>query len=216
MGLYSRYVLPRVIHVTCSGNPITRQRMKIVPRARGQVLEVGIGSGLNLPFYDAERVTAVCGLEPAPELARLAAAPADAAPFGVELVLADAEDIPMDSGRFDTVVLTYTLCTIGKPLAALREIIRVLAPGGRLLFCEHGLAPDAGVRRWQRWANPVWGRLGGGCTLDRDIPNLLRQGGFTIQAMDTMYVPGWRPANFNYWGEAVPSGSRQHPRQRIA
>jgi ubiquinone/menaquinone biosynthesis C-methylase UbiE len=204
MGLYSRYVLPRVVHLSCSGSPIAKQRTKVVPRARGRVLEVGIGSGLNLPFYDPERVSAVCGLEPAPEMARLAEPVAEAAPFDVELVPSGGEEIPLDSGTFDTVVLTYTLCTIEEPLAALREMARVLAPGGRLLFIEHGLAPDADVRRWQRWANPVWKRLGGGCTLDRDIPALLRRGGFTIRAMETMYIPGWRPATYNYWGEAAP------------
>lgn len=205
MGLYQRYVLPRVINVTCSGNPVRRQRMKLIPDARGRVLEVGLGSGLNLPYYDPDRVEGVWGLEPSPEIARLARPAMDAAPFFVEVLHAGAEAIPQEDGRFDTVVVTYTLCSIPDPVPALREIARVLAPGGRLLFCEHGLAPDPDVRRWQRWAGPLWSRLGGGCHMDRDIPALLRDGGFRIDAMDTMYIPGWRPASYNYWGAAHPA-----------
>lgn len=204
MGLYSRYVLPRIVDSTCRGSSTTRQRMKLIPSAMGKVLEVGIGSGLNLPFYDAARVTRVWGLDPSAELAGMAAELAEGVSFDVELVLAGAEEIPLESGSVDTVVVTYTLCTIPEPLPALREMARVLAPGGRLLFCEHGLAPDADVRRWQKRLNRPWRWLGGGCNLDRDIPALIQDGGFRVNGMETMYIPGWRPACFNYWGEAVP------------
>ena len=203
MGLYSRYILPRVIDATCSSGPTTKQRAKLVPEATGDVLEVGIGSGLNLPFYDPDRVGGVWGLDPAPEITRRAAPLAEAAPFDVEMVHAGAEEIPFDDGRFDTVVLTYTLCSIADPVPALREMARVLAPDGRLLFIEHGLAPDPDVRRWQRWINPVWKRLGGGCHLDRDIPALIRAAGFRVDGLETMYIPGWRFASYNYWGAAV-------------
>lgn len=203
MGLYGKYILPRVIDATCGSGPTTRQRQKVVPSASGDVLEVGIGTGLNLPFYDPERVSRVWALDPSEATARRAFPAADAAPFDVEFVYAGAEEIPLESDRFDTVVLTYTLCTIRDPVPALKEMARVLAPGGRLLFCEHGLAPDAGVRRWQRWANPVWRRLGGGCNLGRDIPSLIRAGGFQLRSLETMYIPGWRPATYNYWGVAA-------------
>lgn len=204
MGLYARYVLPRVIHLACRAKPTMRQRQKLVPSARGRVLEVGIGSGLNLPFYDPASVTGVWGLDPSSELTEMASDAAGRVPFDVEFVSAGAEEIPLGSDAFDTVVLTYTLCTITDTPSALREIARVLKPGGELLFCEHGLAPDAGVRRWQNGVNPIWRRLGGGCNLNRDIPGLIEHGGFEISGMETMYIPGWRPASFNYWGSAVP------------
>lgn len=205
MGLYSRFVLPKVIHLACSSKPTMRQRKKIVPSARGRVLEVGIGSGLNLPFYDGDSVERVFGLDPSPEITRMAAEAAGRAPFQVEFLVAGGEEIPLDAGDVDTVVVTYTLCTIPKVVSALREMARVLAPGGRLLFCEHGLAPDDDVRRWQNRIDPLWGRIGGGCHLNRDIPALLIEGGLEIESIETMYLPGWRPATFNYWGSAKPS-----------
>jgi ubiquinone/menaquinone biosynthesis C-methylase UbiE len=203
MGLYSRYVLPRVVHLTCGAKPNMRQRQKIVPTAKGKVLEVGVGTGLNLPFYDPESVSKVWGLDPSPEMTALASDAAQRVPFDVEFISAGAEEIPLDSASFDTVLLTYTLCTIPEAEVALREMARVLQPGGQLLFCEHGAAPDAGVRRWQDRLNPIWKRLGGGCHLNREIPELIRRGGFEITRMEMMYIPGWRPASFNYWGGAV-------------
>ena len=203
MGLYRKYVLPRVVHLACSARPKMRQREKLVPLASGRVLEVGMGSGLNLPFYDARRVTKVWGLEPSPEMSKMASAAVEAVAFDVEFVSAGGEQIPLDSESFDTVLMTFTLCTIPDAERALREIARVLKRGGQLLFCEHGAAPDAGVRRWQNRINPLWRRLAGGCHLNRDIPGLIRRGGFEITRMDTMYIPGWRPASFNYWGAAA-------------
>ena len=203
MGLYGKYVLPRVVHLACSARPKMRQREKLVPLASGRVLEVGMGSGLNLPFYDARRVTKVWGLEPSPEMSKMASAAVEAVAFDVEFVSAGGEQIPLDSESFDTVLMTFTLCTIPDTERALREIARVLKRGGQLLFCEHGAAPDAGVRRWQNRINPLWRRLAGGCHLNRDIPGLIRRGGFEITRMDTMYIPGWRPASFNYWGAAA-------------
>lgn len=205
MGLYSRYILPHIVDAACGASSIMRQRMKLVPLARGRILEVGIGSGRNLGFYDPSRVMKVWGLDPSSEMVNMARGPARDVPFEVEFLLAGSEEIPLETGSVDTVMLTYTLCTIPDGVSALREMARVLAPGGKLLFCEHGLAPDPGVRRWQRWANPVWRRVGGGCNLDRDVPALLRQGGFDVQGLETMYIPGWRPAAFNYWGAAVPA-----------
>ena len=186
-----------------------RQREKLVPLASGRVLEVGMGSGLNLPFYDVRRVRKVWGLEPSPEMSKMASAAAEAVAFDVEFVSAGGEQIPLDSESFDTVLMTFTLCTIPDAERALREIARVLKRGGQLLFCEHGAAPDAGVLRWQNRINPLWRQLAGGCHLNRDIPGLIRHGGFEITRMDTMYIPGWRPASFNYWGTAGhPCGER--------
>ena len=209
MGLYSKYVLPRVVHLACSARPKMRQREKLVPLASGRVLEVGMGSGLNLSFYDARRVTKVWGLEPSPEMSKMASAAVEAVAFDVEFVSAGGEQIPLDSESFDTALMTFTLCTIPDAERALREIARVLKRGGQLLSCEHGAAPDAGVRRWQNRIDPLWRRLAGGCHLNRDIPGLIRRGGFEITRMDTMYIPGWRPASFNYWGTAGhPCGER--------
>jgi ubiquinone/menaquinone biosynthesis C-methylase UbiE len=202
MGIYREHVLPHLVHFACGLKPIMRQREKVVPLAQGCVLEVGVGSGLNLAYYDARKVSKVIGLDPSPEMTRKAARSARRVPIEVEFVNAPAESIPLASGSVDTALVTYALCTIAETGPALREIGRVLRPGGRLVFCEHGLAPDANVRKWQNRITPVWKRLAGGCHLNRDIPALIEQGGFRILSMETMYLPGWRPASFNCWGIA--------------
>jgi SAM-dependent methyltransferase len=204
MGLYSRYVLPRVVHFTCGLKPNMRQREKVVPCARGRVLEIGIGSGLNLPYYDSAKVSKVWGLDPSPEMTQMAKRTAGSLPFEVEFIGLPGDEIPLEDNSVDTVVVTYTLCTIPDTTPALLQMSRVLRPGGELIFCEHGAAPDASVRRWQNRLNPIWKRLGGGCNLNRPIPVLIEAGGFRIKSLDTMYVPGWRPASFNYWGTAIP------------
>ena len=203
MGFYSKYILPKVVHVTCSMKPNMRQREKVVPLAHGRVLEIGIGSGLNLPYYDASNVTKVWGLEPSPDMTRMAERAARAVPFDVEFIGLPGEEIPLEDDSVDTVLITYTLCTIPDTQPALRQMARVLKPGGKLTFCEHGAAPDPSVRRWQDRINPIWKRLGGGCHLNRAIPELIEEGGFRITGMETMYIPGWRPASFNYWGAAT-------------
>ena len=203
MGLYAKYILPRAVHFLCSAKPIKRQREKIVPLAEGRVLEVGIGSGLNLPFYATGKVQHVWGLDPSKESWALAQQAGVQAEVDVEFIEATAEKIPLEDGRADTVLVTYTLCSIPDILPALEEMRRVLKPAGRLIFCEHGTAPDKAVERWQNRLNPMWKRLSGGCNLNLPIPSLLKQAGFRIQAMDTMYIPGWKPACFNYWGTAV-------------
>lgn len=205
MGLYSRYVLPRVVHLTCGSRPTMRQREKIVPRASGRVLEIGLGSGLNLPYYDPALVTELVGLDPSPEITDLASDALEDVEFVARVVESGAEDIPLEDDSFDTLVMTYTLCSIPDPIPAVREMARVLTPDGRLLFCEHGAAPDASVRRWQDRVDPLWRRLGGGCRLNRAIPDLIEAGGFTVSEVETMYIPGWRPACYNYWGTAVRS-----------
>jgi ubiquinone/menaquinone biosynthesis C-methylase UbiE len=204
MGLYGRYILPRVVHFTCGLEPTRRQREKVVPLARGRVLEIGIGSGLNLPYYDAAKVSKVWGLDPSPGMTRMARRAAASLPFEVEFIGSPGDEIPLEDNSIDTVVVTYTLCTISDTTPVLRQASRVLRPGGELIFCEHGAAPDASVRQWQDRLNPIWKRLGGGCNLNRPIPTIIEAGGFRIKNLNTMYIPGWRPASFNFWGIAAP------------
>lgn len=202
MGFYQRYLLPRIVTFTCGLKPMLKQREKIVPLAEGRVLEIGIGSGLNLPFYTPGRVKHLWGLDPSQEMWALAKKRLGILDFDVEFIESPAESIPLDSGSADTVLITYTLCTIPDVHSALKEAGRVLRSDGRLLFCEHGLAPDESVRRWQNRVNPLWKAIGGGCNLNRAIPELIEQAGFKIRCVSTMYLPGWKPASFNYWGTA--------------
>ena len=203
MGWYDRYVLPRLIDLSCGTRPAMRQREKVIPRARGRVLELGIGSGLNLPYYDPDRVQRVFGLDPSTELWSLAQTRVADSPLELDFLEAGAEAVPLADNSVDTVVATYTLCTLPDVAVALAEVRRVLRPRGEFVFCEHGAAPDDSVRRWQNRLNPAWRRLAGGCHLNRDIPLLLDEAGFRIGDLDTMYLPGWRPATFNYWGVAT-------------
>jgi len=179
-----------------------KQRKKLIPRATGRVLEIGIGSGLNIPFYDAKKVDHLWGIDPSPEMWSIARKNARENHLDAEFMEASAESIPIENHAADTVVMTYTLCTIADVHAALGEIRRVLKPEGKLLFCEHGEAPDENVKLWQRRLNPIWGKLGGGCHLNRPIPRLLEECGFSSDDLQTMYIPGWKPASFNYWGSA--------------
>ena len=202
MNIYEKYLLPRIVNFACGLKPTMKQREKVVPLAEGRVLEIGIGSGLNLPFYTSSKVKHLWGLDPSRETWALARDKYRQFGFDVEFIEASAEDIPLDRGSADTVLVTYTLCTIPDAIAALKEARRVLKPGGSLLFCEHGRAPDESVLRWQNRINPLWKRIGGGCNLNRPIPELIERAGFRIRNMDTMYIPGWKPASFNYWGAA--------------
>ncbi|MFZ3126418.1 MAG: methyltransferase domain-containing protein [Rhodoferax sp.] len=201
---YERHILPSALDYACGLPMIGRQRQLVVPLAQGRVLEVGIGTGLNMPYYDKRRVTRITGLDPALQLHPLARERIAQAGLDVELVGLSAEQIPRPDASFDTVLVTYTLCTIADPVAALREMRRVLAPGGRLLYCEHGRAPDASVRRWQERLQPLWGKLAGGCHLGRDMAALLQETGFALDDAHTRYLPGPRPFTFHYWGVALP------------
>lgn len=200
--LYERLMLPRLVQLACGTRAITRQRSVWMTRARGTVLEVGFGSGLNVPHYPPARVKELVGLEPSEGMTRLAGRVLPAAPFPVRLLAAEAESIPLDSESVDTVVLTWTLCSVEQPEAALAEIRRVLRRRGRLVFCEHGASPDESVRRWQDRLTPVWSRLAGGCHLNRDAPALIRGAGFEMVVLESKYLPGWKPAAWNTAGFA--------------
>lgn len=202
MGLYNKYLLPKVIDWTCKQKPNMYQRKKVVPLATGEVLEIGIGSGLNLAIYDKENVKRLTAIDPSEEIWNKNIVDTQKLPFAFNFIKAFAENIPADSNSFDSVVITYTLCTIPDTTKALEEIRRVLKPNGKLIYCEHGKAPDKSIRRWQNFANPLWKRLSGGCNLNRDIPLIIEENGFKTRDMETMYIPGWRPASFNYWGTA--------------
>jgi SAM-dependent methyltransferase len=202
MGLYARFLLPKIVDFTCGTKPCMRQRAKVVPSALGNVLEIGFGSGWNLPFYDKTRVRRVWALDPSRELWALAAKRVRCADFPVDFLEASAEEIPLPDGSADTVLMTFALCTVPDVSRALREMARVLKPGGELVFSEHGLAPDENVRRWQNRLNPIWNAFSGGCHLNRPIPFLLEEGGFRLRNLSSMYLPGWRPASFTYWGRA--------------
>ena len=203
MGLYNKYVLPRVLNCTCGSKPINYQRKKVVPLAKGLVLDVGIGSGLNIPFYDMTKIDKVIGLDPSVELNGLAIDVAEENNVDVDFMLCGAEDIPLPDNHVDTVLITYTMCTIPEVIEANKEMLRVLKPDGRLIFCEHGLAPDPKVAKWQSRIDPIWGKIAGGCHLNRNIPELITSAGFEIENMEQMYLPSTpRFAGYNYWGSA--------------
>ena len=204
MSFYERHVLPRFINCACGSKPIMKQREKVVPRAAGVVLEIGIGTGLNLPYYQTDNIEKLIGLDPSEESWELAGKRAEALDVPIEFIGLPGEQIPLEDDSVDTVLVTYSLCTIPDPVSALKGMSRVLKPGGSLLFCEHGLAPDPEVVKWQDRINPIWSKIAGGCNLHRDIPALLGQGGFSVGEMESMYLPSTpRFAGFNYWGTAT-------------
>jgi ubiquinone/menaquinone biosynthesis C-methylase UbiE len=169
MSFYEDRILPSLINLACTSKPTRKQREKIVPRAYGDVLEIGFGGGLNLPHYDRDKVRRVFGLEPSAGMRRSAAENIAASELDVELIDLPGEDIPLDDNSVDSVLVTYTLCTIPDVVTALRGMRRVLKPNGYLFYCEHGKAPDRNVHKWQRRLNGGWQRLSGGCNMDRDI-----------------------------------------------
>lgn len=203
VGFYESKVLPKILDMAMSVRPVMRQRAKVVPLAHGRVLEVGIGSGLNLSFYDKTKVDRVLGLDPSPELQVMARKRAEEAGIEVDWLALSSEKIPLPDASVDSIVITYTMCTIPDVHAALLEMGRVLKNEGRLHFSEHGLAPDESVRRWQHRINPVWKLIAGGCNLNRSVPVMLENAGFRLEDVGTIYLPGLRPLTFNTWGTAA-------------
>jgi ubiquinone/menaquinone biosynthesis C-methylase UbiE len=201
MGFYSDIILPRLCNFAMRNRQLVPFRERVIGAAEGRVLEIGVGSGLNLPFYRPP-VREVLALEPAPRLVSMARSASHSMP--VNFLEASAEAIPLDEHSVDTVVTTWTLCTIPQAATALAEMRRVLRPGGKLLFVEHGLAPDEGVRRWQDRLTPAWRRFSGGCHLNRPIRSMIEGAGFRIERIDTGYIPGPKPMTFMYEGSARP------------
>jgi len=206
MAFYNRVILPNLIGTACKQSPIMKQRAKIVPEASGIVAEIGMGAAPNLPLYDPARIKAVIGIEPNKGLRKKATRLIAAQDLPVELVDGVAENLPLDTDSIDTVVLTYTLCSLPDVSGAMSEIRRVLKPGGRLLFCEHGAAPDAGVLKWQRRIEPVWKIIGGGCHLARPIDRMIEAGGFAFEKLDASYMPkSPKITAYDYIGAAKPA-----------
>jgi ubiquinone/menaquinone biosynthesis C-methylase UbiE len=202
MGLYAKYLLPHIIDLAMRNEETARLRAGWVPLARGEVLEVGIGSGLNLPFYSSD-VQRIYGVDPSVELQRIARGRVVAAPMEVEFLSRSAEEpLPLADASIDTVVTTWTLCSIANAPKALREMKRVLKATGRLIFLEHGRAPDAGVADWQERITPLWKNITGGCHLNRKIDDLITAAGFQITELKTFYVRGPRPMTYTYQGVA--------------
>ncbi len=203
MGIYQDHVLPCLIHLTMRQRILAAYRSRVVPAAEGRVLEIGVGSGLNLPFY-TETVQRVIGLDPSARLLSMARKVLPRVAPPVEFVEGSAEALPLEATSVDTVVTTWTMCSIPDLQRALHEMRRVLKPGGRLLFVEHGRAPDANVRWWQDTLTPAWKRIGGGCHLNRAIATLIETAGFDLERLETGYMRGPKPMTFMYEGRARP------------
>ena len=202
MGFYNKYILPKIINAGCGTKPIRKQREKVLPLCKGIVLEIGCGSGLNFSFYEENNIDKLYALEPDKEMLRQAVSVVKEVNFPITFLETGAEKIPLEDDSIDTALLTYTLCTIPDPLAALLEIRRVLKKGGKLVFCEHGMAPENNVKKMQNFINSFF-LFVGGCNLNRDIPSLIKDAGFLVDNLETMYLPKtpkW--FGYNYWGSA--------------
>ena len=206
MNWYDQHILPWLIDFGCGLPMVQAKRRMLVPQARGRVLEIGMGTGRNLPFYDRSKLTQLVGVDPALQMHRLAQQRSAKAGIDVELVGLSAERLPLPDDSFDTVVCTYTLCSIPDPAAALHEVRRVLKPGGQFLFCEHGRSPDPSIASWQQRIEPLWKPLAGGCHLTRDVPMLLRDAGLQAH-VDQGYIRGPRVLSYHYWGQASKNGN---------
>ncbi|PHR92365.1 MAG: SAM-dependent methyltransferase [Robiginitomaculum sp.] len=205
MGFYQRHILPCLLDCACSGKPFRKQREKIVPLAHGNVVEIGIGSGHNLPFYDQSKITKLTGIDPDEYIWKRSRKKRAQFHKPLERLGLSGEDIPLPDHYADTVVVTYSLCTIPDPVKALCEMRRILKPDGQLLFSEHGKAPDVNVQKWQARIDPLWSKISGGCFTGRDIPSFLAQSGFQTTDLQQAYIPGPKALAYNYWGSASPA-----------
>ncbi len=202
MGFYRNHVVPRLVDLAMRHQALLPCRERIIGAAEGRVLEIGVGSGLNLPLY-GPGARSVIAVEPSPKLVRLAARRIPTARAPVELIEGSAEALPLPDASVDTVVTTWTLCSIPDVARALVEVRRVLRPGGSLLFIEHGRAPEPSIMRWQDRLDPLWSRIAGGCHLNRPIDRLLREAGFHLDRLHNFRLPGPRTHTFMYEGRAV-------------
>lgn len=206
MDFYERWILPPLLDLVMRRKDLTRYRRAVVAEARGRVLEIGVGSGLNFGLY-GKQVELIYGIDPSERLLSIAGRRAAASGIPVELLLGSATAIPLAGDAIDTVVMTWTLCSIPDPLAALREMRRVLKPNGNLCFVEHGLSPEPNVERWQHRLTPPWRRIAGGCHLDRKMDDLIRQAGFDLTDLHEEYAPGPRAMSYMYQGCACRNHS---------
>jgi len=205
MGWYEKHVLPKLIEAACNQPPMQKLRARYVPQAIGNVLEIGIGSGLNLCHYSS-KVSSITGLDPSLELTEMASKRAQDVHAPVKMLQISSEEIPVDDASFDSIVCTWTLCSIPNVYRALREMRRVVKPGGKFYFIEHGLAPDHSVQRWQRRIEPLWKIIGGGCHLTRKTDQLIQDAGFDLPELDHAYEPGPKWATYMTHGVAVRPG----------
>ena len=202
-NFYDRNILPRLCNCCCSIGPIEKQRKKIVPSAKGVVLEIGIGTGLNLPFYNKNNVTKIIGLDPSEHLTDVAKVVAEEVDVNLELIHSGAEKINLGDNSVDTVLITYTLCTIPDIKSSISEIKRVIKNNGDFIFCEHGKSPDRCIANIQSFINPIWGIIFGGCNINREIPKIIHDADFKIDSIEQMYLPGTpKFVGYNYWGVA--------------
>ena len=204
MSFYGKRILPHVINCACGLEAVDRQRGKVVPLAQGEVLELGIGTGLNAKHYDAGRVSKVIGIDPSAESWEIAQPNVSQASVNIEYLNGSAEDIPLLNDSIDTAVITFTLCTIPNPARALAEVVRVLRPGGTVVVAEHALSPDESVAKWQNRVNGFWGMLTGGCHINRDIRGLIGATPLSVHQWQSMYLPQTpKIAGYNVWGVAT-------------
>ncbi len=201
---YESRVLPKLLTFLCNTKPNHYQRKKVVPLAIGDVVEIGVGPGLNLQYYNLDTVNKVIGIDPSDELNKIAKKNANKVNLDIEFNLSSAESIDLPTSSVDSVVCTFSLCSIPNPQKALKEIYRILKPGGKYYFCEHGISPDLSTRVFQNVTNVFYPKLSGGCHANRDIPKLISESGLKILEKDTMYLPGSvKFLGFNYWGVAI-------------
>ena len=200
---YEKFFLPKVCDKCCSTKPINYQRNKVVPLAKGVVLEIGIGSGLNIPFYNRNNIRKIIGLDPSEELNFLANKVAKKNNIEIDFIISGAEDIALPDNSVDTILITYTLCTIPDLDNSMAEMKRVLKSDGKFIFCEHGIAPDQNIVKWQSRINPIWKAIMGGCNINRNIPKIISDSGFHITNITEMYLPSTpKIVGYNYWGFA--------------
>lgn len=210
MGLknwYDEHVVPRIIKVGCANAAVAERRAQVVPRASGRVFEIGCGGGLNQQFYDRDKVTAFSGIDPSGKLLQYAREQARKKGWDADIRHGFGENIPFEDESFDSVVCTYTLCSVEDSAQVLKELRRILKPGGKLFFLEHGRAPEPKVQRWQERIEPTWKVLMGGCHLTRPVCKGVEQAGFAVQPIDEGYMPKMpKFASWMEWGEAIKAG----------